>query len=241
MTNVIFLHHSTGKKIWIGKTNRYVYKLTQKSDVQSFIKKYNKQNKTGYSITERSFPADSPYGWKNGPFDYYNIWVKNGGENAYMNEPTLEMLTKDYDVIVLKHCFPYSKISEDTGNADIDSKERRLENYKLQYEALKNKIHEFPDNKFIIWTPAVQVKSNLKPEEAQRANDFYKWVVNEWDNKGDNIFLFDFYQYETEGGLYMQDKYATGEKDPHPNKMFAGRIAPLFAQFVIDVIEDKIE
>jgi hypothetical protein len=241
MTKAIFLHHSTGKRIWLGSTHRYVYKITKRGDVESYFKKYNKKNNVSYIIKEQAFPAESPYGWRNNVYDYYNIWVKNAGEKSYKNEPTLEILTKENDVIIFKHCFPLTKIKEDTGIPNIDSEVRSIENYKLQYTALKKKMHEFPGKKFIVWTPAVHVKNNLSHEEAQRTNNFYKWVIDEWDEKGDNIFVFDFYQYETEGGLYLLDKYASGPKDSHPNRQLSGRIAPLFAQFVIDVIEGKIK
>lgn len=239
MTKIIFLHHSTGKRIWNGSVNKYVRKLTGKSDVETYFRKYNNKNKVNYQIVERSFPADKPYGWRNNIYDYYNIWVKNAGDKPYMEEPTLEILTSKYDVIIFKHCFPLSIILEDTGSPDINSDERRLENYKLQYDALKRKMHEFPDTKFIVWTPAVHVEENITQEMAERTKEFYEWEINSWNDKGDNIFLFDFYKYETEGGLFMPAKYASGPKDSHPNRAFSGRIAPIFAQFIIDVIEGK--
>lgn len=130
---------------------------------------------------------------------------------------------------------------EDTGIPNINSDEKRIENYKLQYISLKKKMNEFPDNKFIIWSPAVHVKNNLSLEKAKGMNDFYKWLMNDWDEKGDNIYIWDFYRYETEGGIYMLDKYAVGPKDLHPNKQFSSRIAPLFAQFIIDVAEGVVE
>jgi len=102
-------------------------------------------------------------------------------------------------------------------------------------------MHDFPDNKFILWTTAVHVKNNITPEEAQRTQDFYKWVIEEWDEKGDNIFLWDFYDYETEGELYLLEKYASGVNNSHPNKQLAERIAPLFAQYIIDVAEGNTE
>ena len=111
------------------------------------------------------------------------------------------MITKDYNVIIFKHCFPVSRISEDTGNPDINSDDKRIENYKLQYDALKKKMHEFPNNKFIVWTPAVCTKNQMTEDEAKELNNFYKWMIDEWDEKGDNIFIWDFYKYETEGGL----------------------------------------
>jgi hypothetical protein len=157
-----------------------------------------------------------------------------------MEEPTLEMLTRSYDVIVFKHCFPVSRIMEDNGNPQIDSEEKRIENYKLQYNALKKKMHEFPDTKFIVWTPTVCTKNKMTEDEAKRTQSFYKWMINEWDEKGDNIYIWDFYKYETDGGLYLHEKNALGPDNSHPNKRFAGEVAPLFCNFIIDVIDSVV-
>jgi hypothetical protein len=241
MKKIIFLHHSTGKSIWLGKTNRYINKLTGSSDVVKYFRDYNKKNSTDFHIKESVFPKKYPYGWKNYPYDYYNIWVKNAGERAYMEEPTLEMLTREYDLIIFKHCYPVSKILEDTGTPDIDSNIKRLENYKLQYNALKSKMHEFPENKFIVWTPPVLIRNQLQEDEARRTFEFYKWILDEWDEKGDNIFIWDFYKYETEGGLYLLDKYADGASNSHPDKDFAAGVTPLFCKFIVDVVNGITE
>ena len=68
---------------------------------------------------------------------------------------------------------------------------------------------------------------------------FFDWVKSDWDEPGDNIFLWDFYELETEGGIYMKLSYASGLRDPHPRPDFAGRVAPLFAQRIIDVVNGK--
>ena len=240
VTQIIYLHHSTGFAIWRGKTNPYVYKVTGKGDVEKFFSKYNGKHNTNYQISHRSFPEKEPYGWNNFPYDYYNIWVKNAGESAYMGQPTLEMLSASHDIIIFKHCYPVGDILEDTGIPDIDSDEKRLENYKVQYNALKEKMHEFAENKFILWTPAALTRNSTTKEKALRTRNFYDWIINEWDERGDNIYLWDFYQYETEGELYLKDEYASGADDSHPNKEFSGKTAPLFGQFIIDCIEGKV-
>jgi len=237
MVKIVFLRRSTGQRIWIGNTNRYIYKLTEKGDIQAYFQKYNRKHKTNFRIEDMSYPHE----YKNHVFDYYNIWVKHAGEEYWGKEETLEIMTEEYNIIIFKHCYPVSRILEDTGFPDIDSKEKRLENYKLQYLALKSKMHEFPRNKFIVWTPAVHVEGNISSEEALRTKEFHSWLVNEWDEKGDNIFLWDFYQYETEGGLYLSEKHASGKQDSHPSQEFGGLLAPVFSKFIINVAKGKIE
>lgn len=241
MKKVIFLHHSTGYTIWLGKTNNYLYKVTGKGDVQKYIGNHNRKHKTMYQASERFFPEKDPYGWNNYPYDYYNIWVKNAGNEPYMGEATLEILTGEYDLIIFKHCFPVSRIGPDSGSLDIDSETKSLENYKLQYVALREKMYQFPDKKFIIWTPAVNTKKLMTEDEAIRTHEFRDWVVNDWDLKGDNIFVWDFYSFETEGGLYLAEKNAISPDNSHPNAEFSKRVAPLFGQFIIDVLESRVD
>jgi hypothetical protein len=242
---IVFLHHSTGQVVWIGNTptagfyNRFLFKIFGKGDVKTWISNYNEANKANYEIENIYFPTGKNYSWENYPYDYYNIWVKHAGDAPYRDEPTLEMLTKRYDVIIWKHCYPVGNMLADTGKPDVDSVEKRLENYKLQYLKLKEKMHSFPDKKFIVWTGAALTKYDTSPEEAQRTRQFFDWVKSEWDEPGDNIFLWDFYQLETEGGPYLKEEYATGPKDSHPRSDFGGKVAPLIAQRMVNVIEGK--
>lgn len=221
---ILFLHHSTGECVWNG-------------GVPAWFDAYNADHKTSFSITEQAFPKDSPYGWSNYPYDYWNIWVRNAGPQPYKQEPTLEMLTRRYNVIVLKHCFPVSAIEADDGPGDVASEVKRLANYKLQYEALKKKMREFPRVRFIVWTGAALVRSETDEAAARRAKAFFDWVRHEWDEKGDNIYIWDFYALETEGDLYMKAANAAG--DSHPNEAFSKRVAPLLCQRIVDVIEGR--
>jgi len=243
-TNILFLHHSTGGVIWEGDLSQTDPDAVNsssgaKAQLPYLFAQYNKETSNNYSIKEMIFPKASPYGWNNYPYDYYNIWVKHGGDKVYMKEPTLEMLTKENQVIIFKHCFPVSNIVADTDNPDINSNVMSLENYKLQYMALRDKLHEFSGVRFILFTGAVQVKSALTEEEGTRAREFYEWVTTEWDQPDDNIFLWDLYQLQTEGGLYFKDEYAVSMTDSHPNKEFAGRVASLLFSRITDVIESN--
>jgi len=239
---ILFLHHSTGDAIWKGGSKSIDIKgihLGPDYDVPKWFTNYNKTKGTDYQITEQIFPKEEPYGWNNYPYDYYNIWVKNAGDKAFKDEPTLEMLTKEYKVIIFKHCFPVSFLNSDTNNISIDSQEKTIQNYKLQYTALKQKMLQFPDTKFILWTGAVMVQSQLPEANAKMARSFFDWVRTTWDTENDNIFLWDFYELETEGGLYLKPEYATSLTNSHPNKAFSEKVAPYFCQRIVDVIENN--
>lgn len=223
---VIYLHHSTGNNVW-------------KGGVPEGVAEHNKANGTNYRITEQAFPKEKPYGWANYPYDYWNIWVKNAGPKAFKEEPTLEMLTKDYDVIVFKHCYPVSDVKADQGSPDVASNRKSLENYKLQYAALKEKMKAFPETKFIVWTGALRAEDDTTPEMAERAKGFFEWVRNDWDEKGDNIFLWDFAQIEGDGGLYLKKENQENPQDSHPAPGFCKKAAALFVKRLVGVIEGR--
>ena len=248
--NIIFLHHSTGGIIWQGAKPsvfaRAARKVSpgladivgQKAKLPSLFDRYNEARGKNYIIKDMIFPKASPYGWHNYPYDYYNIWVKNAGDTPYMEEPTLEILTKNYQVIIFKHCYPVCNIGTENGDAEINSDYRSISNYKLQYLALREKLLEFPATKFIIFTGAAQARSNIQEDSARRAREFFKWVVEEWDLPGDNIYIWDLYSLETEGGLYLRDEYAISAGDSHPNDEFAAKASELLFSRIIDVIEN---
>ncbi|HZR15736.1 MAG TPA: hypothetical protein VFE51_00290 [Verrucomicrobiae bacterium] len=247
---ILFLHHSTGRLIWNGGQLKLFPRIARKlfslirvksnpfARVPSLVWQHNRASGTKHLVEELTFPKASPYGWRNYPFDYYNIWVKHAGPSPTLGEPTLEMLTPHYDVIVFKHCFPVSAIQADT-HPEIDSEYRSLANYKLQYRALRDKLRQFSSTQFIIWTNPALVKSRTTEEEARRGQEFARWVVEEWDAPDDNIFLWDFHGLETEGDLYLQEKFAQSATDSHPNQRFCTEASRLFVQRVLDVAQSN--
>lgn len=241
--SIIFLHHSTGNNIWYGNKSTLKSKILRKlgggSAVKGWFKEYNQKNSTNFQIEELYFPAagqSREYG--NFPYDYYDIWVNNAGIKPAGDDPTLEILTREYDMVIWKHCYPVGDILPDTGQPDINSREKRIENYKLQYDALKNKMHEFPETKFLVWTGAALVEENTTEEKATHTRDFFNWVRETWDEPGDNIYLWDFYEIETKGGLYMMKEFAVGPGDSHPNSLFSGEAYILFCNRIVDVIQN---
>lgn len=228
MAKILFLHHSTGRVVWNG-------------GVPSLIEQHNRANGTHHTIEESDFPKREPYGWKNYPYDYWNIWVNHAGTTPWQEEPTLEMLAPRYDLVIFKHCFPVSNIEPDTGSPEVASSRKSLENYRLQYAALREKLRRFPGTKFLAWTPAVQTEAEMTPDQARRTREFRDWMVGEWDAPGDNVFVWDFYELETEGGSCLKAEYAAAPDDSHPTEEFAARVAPFIVNRIFDVLAGRAD
>lgn len=234
-----FLHHSTGEAVWLG-------------GLPGALDAWNRDHRTDYRVSKITYPATTgggwppllrrlvqTYPWANYPYDYWNLWVNHRGSSRDRGELNLDDLAEKYDVIVFKHCYPVSRIGPDTGSPSVSSQERTIANYRLQYEALRARMLEFPQKRFIVWTGAALPATLTTEEEATRARRFFEWVKTEWDRPGDNIFVWDFHALETEGGLYLKPEFGAAAKDAHPAPGFSAAVAPWLARRIVDVIEGR--
>ncbi|HDS06243.1 MAG TPA: hypothetical protein ENO05_01330 [Bacteroides sp.] len=245
--NVIFLHHSTGGMIYEG------------GNVADSVAAYNQREGTEYTIKDWNFPY-KPYEWANYPYDYWNIWI-NGycedyrGEKGYVNVMCLDDLSARYDVVIFKHCFPGADILEDTGNPDISSVRKSLENYKLQYRALRDAFASFPETQFVVWTLAP--RHRLYPgttEHAGRAGAFVDWVKSEWlqeeGKRYENIHVFDYFSLSAtldpeadppavQHCLKYKYEKEHDHHDSHPNELACKEIGPEFYRFIRDLLESE--
>ena len=109
----------------------------------------------------------------------------------------------------------------------------------LRYNAIKNKLHEYPNNRFLVWTIPAVLEVNSTPEAGALATAFADWVMTSWDESGDNIFVWDFRTLETNGGDFAPPENVRlyGDTDDHPNEEFAAETSPKLAKRIIDVLE----
>lgn len=236
----LFLVHSTGNNLYT------------EGKVSDWVKNYNSTNGTNFQITTRDYP-NTPWPWENYPYDYWKLWVDNSCNNTNPDIECLASMANNYGLVIFKHCFPGSDIEPDTGTPDIKSDRKSLENYKLQYRALRNLMDGMPDKKFMVWTLVPLHRLATTPEKALRANEFVNWVKNKWlteDGKTHlNIFIFDFYSLAAElkenptSGMQYCLKYdyegSHTSDDSHVNTLGNEIIGPLFSQAVIKAILTK--
>jgi hypothetical protein len=124
-SKIIFLHHSTGEN------------LCEEGRVNEWFNRYNIDHKTEFQFITRGYPGLKPEPMTNYPYDYWKLWVNDTcDQSSSQDRPCLGQLTKDFDVIIFKHCYPASDIEKDTGFPNVTSNLKTIENYKLQYRAL---------------------------------------------------------------------------------------------------------
>ncbi|WP_291751494.1 hypothetical protein [Cellulomonas sp. 73-92] len=220
-TTVLYLHHSTGLAVWDGGVPR-------------LVERRNAAEGTDLQVVERAFPH-RPYPWDNNPYDYWNAWVNHSGDRRVQGQATLEDLVGAYDVIVWKDCFLAGDMVPDDGRPDVTSPVRTPANYRLQYLALRDAMHRFPGTRFVVWTLPPKVATDTDPATAELARQFASWVREEWDQPGDNVFLWDYRAIAAPDDLYLPAAWAVGERDSHPGTELSQRAAALFVQRLVDV------
>jgi len=158
-------------------------------------------------------------------------------------------LVADYDVVVMKHCYPVSDVLEDVGRTDPSSPRQTLENYKAIYRLLRDKFDENPDTLFIVWTlpprhRLFEPSDGDKDANAARATAFSNWLKGDFLTEGGphhNIYVWDFRELVMDphtNFLRYEYELSQSRSDSHPNKVANNKAGPQFAQFIVDSIAD---
>lgn len=233
---IIFLHHSSGGNLYT------------EGHVGDYLVNYNATHGTNLQITEFNYP-NSPWPWENFPYDYWKLWVNGSCNNADKDIQCIDKLAAQYNIIVFKHCYPGARIEPDLGTPDITSERKSLENYKLQYRALRGLMDRYPATKFVVWTLVPLHRLTTNAATAGRAYEFVNWVKSGWlteDGKAHpNIYVFDFFSLAAEldqnpknGARFcLKYEYERSHTDAnsHPNLVANQSLGPVFAQYIANV------
>ncbi len=224
-TNVVFLHHSTGRNlINQGKVRQ---RLTE-AGFQFWDHDYNWEGliqpsgaRTGYSY---GIPGDNtdPDGLAQLFAQRVYPWPLNAFSGLMQHE-----------VITFKSCFPASNI---TGQEE-------LEQYKAWYLEMREVMDRYPDHIFIAVTPPPLNPTATTPQAAARARAFADWLKSdEYLAEHPNVFTFDLFDLLAEREPSAPDfnmlraSYRQGE-DSHPNEPANQIVGPLFADFVVEATQ----
>jgi hypothetical protein len=225
-TNIVFLHHSTGRNL-----------INQGGVREAFIE-------ARYTLWDHDYNQiglRDPSGQRSG-YDYRvpddNTNPDGLAEIVNQRLYSLPLNTfsslMQHEVIMLKSCYPVSDIGSD----------EELEEFKEYYLEMRSIMDQHPDKIFILLSQPPLNPARTNPEIAARARAFADWLESDaYLNGHPNVYTFNLFGYLAENEPNAPDynmlrsQYRNG-KDSHPNRIANESIGPNLVEFVIGVIED---
>ncbi|MFC1944900.1 hypothetical protein ACFLX5_05425 [Chloroflexota bacterium] len=170
-------------------------------------------------------------------------------DSAVKDTALIEMV-ENYDVVIVKHCYPASDVLEDIGIVDPSLPRQSLENYREVYRLLREEFDKHPDTLLIVWTlppqhRLYQPSEGDRNEDAARATLFSNWLKTEFlAERGPhpNIRVWNFRgidMYPNTNFLKYEYEVSHNRADSHPNTA-NNEAGPRFVRFIVDSIVDFV-
>lgn len=231
MTNLFFLHHSTGEGLIV------------EGDMRSIIAAYNAANGTNFQFWDHGYNGDglrNPAGESTGtsydipddntdPDGLYNLWTST--ENRYVAARNL--ILNNHEVIAFKSCFPASAIEDSA----------MLQQYINWYLAMRDFFDTRSDRLFIVMSTPPLHRLATNSTAAINARAFADWLCSDQYLSGHpNVRcfnLFDQLAQSNDGSAvanmlrYVYEGSHTNS-DSHPNTFANQTVGPVFANFLCD-------
>ncbi|UCG61154.1 MAG: hypothetical protein JSV52_12620 [Candidatus Zixiibacteriota bacterium] len=143
------------------------------------------------------------------------------------------------DIVMFKSCFPNSDIGGD-GQAPGNplSTERTMANYRATFEKLGEEMRRYPERLYIYVTAPPLVPESTTDENAARALDFNRWLIDEYLPRYEresglaNLVVFDLFSVlADENGKLKESFRRSTHGDSHPNIDGSKAAAAAFMQF----------
>ena len=225
-TNIIFLHHSTGRALI--REGQVREGLAAKG-YQFWDHDYNWEGLTGpdgasththYDIPEVAQGTDS--GGNTDPEGLLKLF----SQDAHRPPHNAFSRLLQHRIILFKSCFPNSAIESD----------ERLEVLKSMYREIRGTIDRHPDHLFILLTTPPLHPDATRQADAARAYALSRWLQSDEFLKGHpNLRVFDFYGLLADPASHtLKAEYRPddGRVDSHPNSRANAFIGPQLVGFV---------
>ena len=230
-TNIIFLHHSTGRNLIVQGNVRELFA------------------QRGYAFWDHDYNTiglTRPDGMRTGTsYDIPEVTpgVKGGGNTdpeglavlfaQPVHEPPDNAFSRllQHEVVIFKSCFPNSAIKS----------EDMLAQHKRWYRDMRDVMDQHPDRIFIVVTSPPLHPLGTNADEAHRARALANWLKSDEYLAGHpNVFTFDFFDLLADPSTNtLRSEYQLDPENPdsHPNAIANNRIGPLFVEFVVEAVQ----
>ncbi len=226
-TNLIFLHHSTGRAL-IAEGN--VRPLLTERGYHFWDHGYNQQGLVlpDGTSTQASYQIPGTRGRGNtdvdGLAELFNQPVTDPPSNAFS-------LLLQHEVIAVKSCFPNSAVKSDKMQAQ----------FQTWYLQMREVMDQHPDHLFIIVTSPPLHPLATNTDEARRARTVTNWLKSDDYLTGhQNVFIFDLFDLLADPAtntLRTEYQLTPDERNSHPNRLANEKIGPLFVEFIDKVVQ----
>ena len=227
LTNLFFLHHSTG--------NGFV----EEGDMRGHIATYNAANGTSYELWDHGYNSEgvrnasgtwtgigySIPGDNTNPDGLHTLWTTNNGARATIMDR--------HEVIAFKSCYPASNIPDAA----------TLNQYKQWYRGMRTYFDAHPARLFVVMSTPPLHRLSTNVTEADNARAFADWLKSGHFLAGHaNVVCFDLFGMlaraddgsATRNMLRFDYEQSHGDGDSHPNLAANQVVGPALAQFLID-------
>ncbi len=227
LTNLFFLHHSTGNG------------LIEGGDMRGVIDTCNTDNSTAFEFWDHGYNSeglrDADGVWTGTSYDIPGDNTDPDGLHALWttSNAARTAILANHEVIAFKSCFPASAITTP----------QMLDRYKAWYREMRDFFDTRPDRLFVVMStpPLHRLATNLS--EADRARAFADWLSSDQYLAGHpNVVCFDLFDAlagSDDGSvrrnmLLWDYEGSHSSSDSHPNALANQTVGPAFANFLID-------
>jgi len=229
LTNLFFLHHSTGEG------------LVVEGDMRSVIASYNSSHGTQFEFWDHGYNSDglrnaqgdvtgTNYnipGDNTDPDGLYNLWTST--ETEYVN--ARNQILNNHQVIAFKSCFPASDIPDAA----------TLAQYQSWYLGMRDFFDTRTDRLFIVMSNPPLHRLATDATTAANARAFADWLCSDTYLSGHpNVRCFNLFDYlarqndgsATANMLRYEYEGSHSDSDSHPNTLANQTVGPVFAEFM---------
>ena len=226
-TNVVFLHHSTGRAL-IAEGN--VRPLLAELGYQFWDHGYNHEGlvrpdgtsaRANYRIPGNQGRGNTDV---DGLAELFSQPVTDPPSNAFSR-------LLQHEVVAFKSCFPNSAVKSD----------EMQEQFQTWYLQMRDVMDQHPDRVFIIVTSPPLHPLATNADEARRARAVANWLKSDEYVAGHpNVFVFDFFDLLADPSadtLRAEYQLDPDNPDSHPNRLANETIGPLFVKFIDEAVQ----
>jgi hypothetical protein len=236
LTNLFFLHHSTGAGIVF------------EGDMRGAIRTYNQQHGTSYKFWDHGYNGDgltNPQGNPTGtnyaipndntdPDGLAYLWTSSAADAVQCRN----LILTNHEVIAFKSCFPASAIPDAA----------TLNQYKTWYLAMRSFFDTRPDRVFVVMSTPPLHRKSTNSTQAKNARRFANWLKSATYVSGHpNVVCFDLFDLlakpddgsATANMLRWEYEGSHSGSDSHPNTLANQTVGPIFAQALIDAARSR--